>query len=71
MKTAWFARKDGSQFWGSISLNKLKNDVGSYLGHLLIIKDLTIQKNYEDTLRSEIELAHQCLQLKSQNTLLI
>ena len=49
-------RKDGSKFWGNLSLSKV--NVGGSLQYTAFIKDITEQKNYltaQERLQSELE----------------
>lgn len=47
----WRVRKDGSEFWGSMTLTALHNDKNEVTGFLKITKDLTEQKLADDKLR--------------------
>jgi PAS domain S-box-containing protein len=44
----WRIRKDGSRFWGSVSLSALHNNHGDVTGVLNITRDLTERKAAED-----------------------
>lgn len=62
----WMTRKDGSQFWADIVINRLNDQNGTHIGYSLIIKDLTSKKNNEDALRMSEYSAQKELKLKSQ-----
>jgi PAS domain S-box-containing protein len=44
----WRIRKDGSRFWGSVTLTALHNDDGGIAGVLKVTRDLTERKAAED-----------------------
>lgn len=48
----WRVRKDGTRFWGSVSLTALRDDAGQLKGFAKITRDLTIQKAAEERLRA-------------------
>ncbi|MDX1921241.1 MAG: PAS domain-containing protein, partial [Candidatus Caenarcaniphilales bacterium] len=47
----WRLRKDGSRFWGSITIVALHDDLNNIIGFSKLTRDLTERKNAEDTLR--------------------
>jgi PAS domain S-box-containing protein len=47
----WRVRKDGSTFWGSISITSLHDDHGNVIGFYKVTRDLTNQKMAEDAIR--------------------
>ncbi len=49
---SWRVRKDGSRFWGSISLTALRDESGKLRGYAKITQDLTEQKQAEEELRA-------------------
>ncbi len=51
----WRVRKDGTLFWGSVTITALHNDANEVDGFLKITKDLSDQKTKEETLRHYIE----------------
>ena len=51
----WRVRKDGTLFWGSITLTALHNDANEVDGFLKITKDLTAQRNTEENLKHYVE----------------
>jgi len=51
----WRVRKDGSLFWGSITLTALHNDANEVDGFLKITKDLTAQRDAEENLKHYVE----------------
>ena len=44
----WRVRKDGSLFWGSVTITALRNQNGSLLGFLKITRDLTERQKIEE-----------------------
>jgi PAS domain S-box-containing protein len=50
----WQIRQDGSRFWGKNTITALFNPEGVLLGYSNVIRDLTLQKNLEDSLRASI-----------------
>jgi PAS domain S-box-containing protein len=48
----WRLRKDGTRFWGSITLTALHDDGGGIIGFSKVTRDLTEKKAAEDSLRS-------------------
>jgi PAS domain S-box-containing protein len=46
-----FVKKDGSFFWGEISVSAIKDSEGSVQNVIMMIADITKRKNTEDTLR--------------------
>lgn len=47
----WRSRKDGSRFWGYLTITVLKNRKGAVLGYLAITRDMTASKTAEEILR--------------------
>lgn len=47
----WRVRKDGSQFWGNVSLTALHDESGVLKGFVEITYDLTVRKQAEEKLR--------------------
>ncbi|MEF8872926.1 MAG: PAS domain S-box protein [Haloarculaceae archaeon] len=47
----WRVRKDGSRFWGSVTVTALRDDDGTLRGFTKITRDLTEQRNRERELR--------------------
>lgn len=46
----WRIRKDGSRFWGSISITALHDDEGEVIGYSKVTRDLTSRKAADDQL---------------------
>lgn len=59
----WRLRKDGTRFWGSITLTALHDDSGKTAGVLKVTRDLTERKKTEDRLSNYAEL----LRLKNED----
>jgi PAS domain S-box-containing protein len=59
-------RKDGSQFWAHIVINRLNDQSGKHIGYSKITRDLTSQKNNEQTLKLAELTAIKTSELKSQ-----
>ena len=51
----WRVRRDGSRFWGSMTLTALHNADGTLRGYLKITRDLTERKRAEDNYSNFIE----------------
>ncbi|HEX6986164.1 MAG TPA: PAS domain S-box protein, partial [Planctomycetaceae bacterium] len=49
---AWRIRKDGTRFWGLVSLTALRDDAGELKGFAKITRDLTERKRAEEGLRA-------------------
>ena len=61
-----FIRKDGSRFIASLIFSPMRNAQGEVDGHLIIIYDVSKQKEYETSLRQAMVLAEQSSVAKSQ-----
>ncbi|MBA3239748.1 MAG: response regulator [Acidobacteria bacterium] len=56
----WFRRADGGEFFASIAVTPIRASGGDMLGHLGIIRDLTVERrNAESLRRMQERLAHQ------------
>lgn len=55
----WRKRKDGSRFWGSITLTAIHDDKDNVIGFSKVTRDLTEKKIVEDNLRMSEERYHQ------------
>ncbi len=55
----WRKRKDGSRFWGSITITALHDDENKVIGFSKVTRDLTDKKLAEDELRMSEERYHQ------------
>jgi PAS domain S-box-containing protein len=47
----WRKRKDGTRFWGSVTITALHNQEGKVIGFLKVTRDLTDKKIFEDQLK--------------------
>ncbi|MFC5684102.1 sensor histidine kinase [Flavobacterium sp. MAHUQ-51] len=47
----WRVRKDGSRFWGSITINAIHDDEGNVTGYGKVTRDLTAKKHAEEQLQ--------------------
>lgn len=61
IQEGWRKRKDGSQFWGSITITALHDDQDEVIGFCKVTRDLTDKKITEDTLRMSEERYHQMI----------
>lgn len=51
----WRVRKDGTRFWGSMTLTALHNKAGEVKGYLKVTRDLTAKKTAEDKYSNFVE----------------
>ena len=58
----WRVRKDGTKFWGSITITALHNKEGTIIGYSKVTRDLTERKQNED------RLARYTAELEIQNS---
>ena len=54
----WRIRKDGSKFWGSITITALHDDDDNVIGFSKVTRDLTDKKTAEDSLKMSEERYH-------------
>lgn len=54
----WRKRKDGTRFWGSITITALHDDANNVVGYSKVTRDLTDKKIAEDKLRMSEERYH-------------
>ncbi|MEB2778525.1 PAS domain S-box protein [Algoriphagus sp. D3-2-R+10] len=57
----WRRRKDGSKFWGSITITALHDDDGKVISYCKMTRDLTEKKIFEDTLKRSEQRYHQMI----------
>ena len=57
----WRVRKDGTKFWGGVTITALHDDEGSVIGYCKVTRDLTEKKIAEDELRMSEERYHQMI----------
>lgn len=57
----WRRRKDGSLFWGSITITAIHDDDDVVVGFCKVTRDLTDRKDAEDRLRMSEERYHQMI----------
>jgi PAS domain S-box-containing protein len=51
----WRVRKDGSQFWASVTITAVRDDDGRLTGFAKVTRDLTERKAAEDALQGAVE----------------
>jgi PAS domain S-box-containing protein len=51
----WRLRKDGTRFWGSVTITALRDTAGSLLGFAKVTRDLTERQRSEEVLRQSEE----------------
>jgi len=51
----WRARKDGTRFWGDITVTAVHNEQGDVIGYLKMTRDLTERKKAEDNYSNFLE----------------
>lgn len=61
LQEGWRLRKDGTAFWGSISITALHNKEGAIIGFSKVTRDLTQKKHAEDKMREYL------VELESKN----
>jgi len=61
MQEGWRKRKDGSRFWGSVTITALHDDDNNIVGFSKVTKDLTEKKINEDKLRISEERYHRMI----------
>ncbi len=64
IREGWRVRKDGSKFWGSITLTAIHNRKGDVIGYAKITRDLTARRSAEDQLKQyaeELQLRNEAL----------
>ncbi|MDF2454185.1 MAG: sensor histidine kinase [Cytophagaceae bacterium] len=61
VQEGWRKRKDGSTFWGSITITALHDDDNQVIGFCKVTRDLTDKKYAEDNLRMSEERYHQMI----------
>jgi PAS domain S-box-containing protein len=49
----WRVRKDGSRFWADVTLTAIRDEAGKLLGFSKVTRDVTEQRQAEETLRSK------------------
>ena len=54
----WRVRKDGTRFWGGISITALHNQSGKTIGFVKVTRDLTERRSQEELLRQSEERYH-------------
>ncbi|UYQ93333.1 PAS domain S-box protein [Chitinophaga horti] len=52
----WRVKKDGSQFWASVTITALHGESGEILGYTKVTRDLTDRKKGEDALKAYNEI---------------
>lgn len=63
----WRLKKDGTRFWGSVTLTALHNENGSLRGFLKVTRDLTGKKIAEDKIGNVLEELRQANELLKES----
>ncbi|HYG49318.1 MAG TPA: ATP-binding protein, partial [Flavobacteriales bacterium] len=50
LQEGWRVRKNGSKFWGSITITALHNNEGNIIGYSKVTRDMTLQKEAQEKL---------------------
>jgi PAS domain S-box-containing protein len=58
VQEGWRKRKDGSKFWGSITITAIHDEEQNVIGFSKVTRDLTDKKNTEDALKISEERYH-------------
>ncbi len=61
VQEGWRKRKDGSRFWGSITITAIHDEEGNVIGFSKITRDLTDKKQAEDELKMSEERYHKMI----------
>ncbi len=61
VQEGWRKRKDGTRFWGSITITALHDDDNNVIGFVKVTRDLTDKKEVEENLRLSEERYHQMI----------
>ncbi|MGH7095498.1 MAG: PAS domain S-box protein, partial [Stellaceae bacterium] len=61
----WRVRKDGTQFWASVTLNAIRNEVGELLGFAKVTRDITERRQAQEALRRAQERLAQSQKLET------
>ncbi|HEY4147902.1 MAG TPA: PAS domain S-box protein [Chitinophagaceae bacterium] len=61
VQEGWRKRKDGSKFWGSITITTIHDDDNKVIGFSKVTRDLTDRKFSEDKLKMSEERHHQMI----------
>jgi len=51
----WRVRKDGSRFWGNVTITAVRDDDGTLQGYLKVTRDMTDRHKREQELESELQ----------------
>lgn len=63
----WRVRKDGSRYWGNITITALHNDNGEIIGFSKVARDLTEMKVTEDRVKNILEELRQANEKLKEN----
>jgi PAS domain S-box-containing protein len=61
MQEGWRKRKDGTKFWGSVTITSIHDDINNVIGYCKVTRDLTDKKISDDHLRLSEERYHQMI----------
>lgn len=65
----WHLRQDGSRFWGSGSISALRDEAGTTVGFVKIMRDLTEQKRAEEVLQANTQRLQRMVNVPSVGVL--
>ncbi|HTC10163.1 MAG TPA: PAS domain S-box protein [Acetobacteraceae bacterium] len=59
----WYVRKDGTRFWGTVTINSLRDTIGALIGFAKITHDVTERRQAEEALEATLAALAQAQKL--------